>query len=173
MQIDVTDTVHLTEFLPTDEAACLEHLADRDVYQTTLRIPHPYSRADFKTWMIVVEATADRYGEPVNWAIRQTDGRLIGGFGLDDLEPGHRTAIGYWLARPHWGQGIMSAVVGRACEYAFERWDLVRIYAHVYTDNPASARVLQKNGFDREGLLRKHYLKDGQFRDGWVYARVE
>jgi RimJ/RimL family protein N-acetyltransferase len=47
---------------------------------------------------------------------------------------------------------------------------LVKITAHVFTLNPASARVLEKCGFVQEGLLRKHFFKDGQFIDTWMFA---
>ena len=48
----------------------------------------------------------------------------------------HRAEIGYWLAKPFWGQGIMTAVVRRACQYAFEEFGLVKIIAHVSPANP-------------------------------------
>jgi len=56
--------------------------------------------------------------------------------------------------------------------YAFERLDLVRIHAGVFDYNPASARVLEKAGFVREGVLRKWALKDGAYVDAWAYARI-
>ena len=74
--------------------------------------------------------------------------------------------IGYWLAKPFWGRGIMTAVVRTLCDYAFAEFGLVKISAHVFANNPASARVLEKCGFVREGLLRRHYHKDGQYFDG-------
>ena len=66
----------------------------------------------------------------------------------------------------------MTAVVGQACEHAFAAWKLVRITAHVFDFNAASARVLEKNGFECEGHLRKHFLKDGRFIDSKLYALV-
>jgi len=89
------------------------------------------------------------------------------------LTYGHRAEIGYWLAKPFWGQGIMSAVVGAICDFAFGDWKLVRITAHVFTSNEASSRVLEKNGFEYEGLLRKHHQKDGKFIDSKLYALVK
>ncbi len=114
----------------------------------------------------------EQHGEPVHFAIRTSDEELIGGCGFDGMTKGHRAEIGYWLAKPHWGQGIMASVVGKACEHAFVRWKLVRITAHVFHFNLASASVLEKNGFVFEGDLRKHYRKDGQFIDGKLYALV-
>ena len=64
----------------------------------------------------------------------------------------------------------MTAVVQRVCQHAFEEFGLVKIIAHVVTHNPASARVLEKCGFVKEGLLRKHYLKDGKLIDVKLFA---
>ncbi len=64
----------------------------------------------------------------------------------------------------------MTAVVQRVCQHAFEEFRLVKIIAHVVTHTSASALVLEKYGFVQEGLLRKHFLKDGQFIDVKLFA---
>ena len=100
---------------------------------------------------------------------------LIGGCGLNDFEAGksHRAEVGYWLAKPLWGRGIMTAAVQRVCQHAFEEFGLLKITAHVFIHNSASARVLEKCGFQQEGFLRKHFLKDGRFIDGWLFALLK
>lgn len=114
---------------------------------------------------------SERHGEPVHFAIREGDS-LIGSVGFDGLTKGHKAEIGYWLAKRWWGRGIMTAVVGTACDYAFAEWHLVRITAHLFESNIASAQVLEKNGFECEGLLWKHHLKDGQFLNSRLFALV-
>jgi RimJ/RimL family protein N-acetyltransferase len=64
----------------------------------------------------------------------------------------------------------MTVVVKKTCELAFHEWGLAKITAHVFAFNPASARVLEKCGFEQEGYLKKHFLKDGQFIDANVYG---
>ena len=64
----------------------------------------------------------------------------------------------------------MTAVVQRLCRHAFEEFGLAKITAHVFPHNLTSARVLEKCGFQQEGLLRKHFLKDGQFLDAQLFA---
>ena len=59
----------------------------------------------------------------------------------------------------------MTAVVRRACQHAFAEFELVKITAHAFSHNTALARVLEKCGFQEEGVLRKHFLKDGQSLD--------
>ena len=67
----------------------------------------------------------------------------------------------------------MTAVVRRVCHHAFEEFGLAKITAHVFADNPASARVLEKCGFEQEGYLRRHFQKDGQLLDGRLFGLLK
>jgi [ribosomal protein S5]-alanine N-acetyltransferase len=172
MTIFVNDQVCLSEFRSSDKPALIEHLNDRDIYDRTLRIPFPYTAADADEWLSLYAKATEQHGQSAHFAIRTGDDALIGGCGLNDFEVGksHRAEVGYWLAKGCWGRGVMTAVVQRLCQHAFEEFGLAKIIAHVVTHNPASARVLEKCGFVQEGLLRKHYLKDGQFIDVKLFA---
>jgi ribosomal-protein-alanine N-acetyltransferase len=172
MRIVVNDQVHLSEFRPSDKPALIELLDDRDIYERTFRIPFPYTEADAEAFLARVAKATEQHGQPAHFAIRTGDDALIGGCGLNDFEIGksHRAEVGYWLAKPFWGRGIMTEVVQRVCQLAFEEFGLAKIIAHVYTMNPASARVLEKCGFEQEGLLRKHFLKDGNLIDAKLFA---
>src|SRR5262249_41514483 len=126
-------------------------------------------------WLALVAKITQQQGRPVQWAIRSTDDALIGGCGFDGFQVGqsHRAEVGYWLAKPFWGRGIMTAVVEPWCRTAFAEFGLVKITAHVFAGNPASARVLEKCGFQQEGLLRKHFLKDDTFIDARLFALLK
>jgi len=69
--------------------------------------------------------------------------------------------IGYWLAEPFWQKGIMTKAVTKICDYVFENFDTVRIYAGVFEWNEPSMKVLQKAGFKHEGIGEKNVFKDG------------
>jgi [ribosomal protein S5]-alanine N-acetyltransferase len=170
--LPVTAHISLSEIRPSDKAAYIEHLKEKAIYDHTLRIPFPYTEADAEEWLALVQKTTQEHGQPVNWAIRNEADYLIGGIGFDGLAIGksHRAEIGYWLAKPYWGQGIMTAVVRKTCEFAFAQWNLLKITAHVFAFNPASARVLEKCGFEQEGYLKKHHRKDGRLIDARLYA---
>ena len=116
--------------------------------------------------------TTAKHGHPVHFAIRDDENKLIGACGFDDLSYGHRAEIGYWLAKPHWSQGIMTDVVRSACEIPLDEWKLLHFTAHVFDFNRTSARLLERSGFDFEGLLRKHHKQDGQCLDSTLYALV-
>lgn len=174
MKIIVNDQIHLSEILLSDQAACIEHMKVKEIYDLTLRIPYPYTEADFQAWLQIVEKATMQQGQPVNWAIRDEKEFFIGGCGFVGLEIGksHRAEIGYWLAKPYWGQGIMTAIVRRLCEFAFAEFGLVKIEALVFAENVASAKVLEKCGFVQEGYLRKHHLKDGKYLDARLFGLV-
>ncbi len=131
--------------------------------------PHPYTREDAERWIAYNEGLA-----PVlNFAV-ELDDRVVGGLGLVLGQDVHRHAaeVGYWLARPVWGRGLATAGVRALVRYAFDELQLVRLHAGVFVWNPASARVLEKAGFEREGRYRRWAFKDGEYVDAWAYALV-
>ena len=175
MKIPVNEQIHLSEIQPSDQATCVEHLKEKEIYDRTLRIPYPYTEGDFQEWLKIVENTTQQQGRPVHWVIRNKEDYLIGGCGFDGLQVGksHRAEIGYWLAKPYWGRGIMTAVVRRLCVFAFAEFGLVKIMAHVFAGNAASAKVLEKCGFRQEGYLRKHHCKEGNYLDARLFALLK
>ena len=168
--IPVRADVCLTELGAEDTPALVEYLNDEEIYRCTLRIPRPYTATDAAAFLALAQSAAQEYGHPVHFAIRDRAGRLLGGCGFDALIVGHRAEIGYWLARPFWGRGIMTDVVHSACQFALNKWQLVRIAAFVFDFNARSARVLEKNGFVLEGILRKQHRKDDRFVDTLLFA---
>jgi len=174
-KIAIRDGLYLSCVLETDKAALMEHLHSKDVYNTTLNIPHPYLEAHANSWIQKRIARAERVGKEVSFAIRDNQGKLIGVVSAESLEPGttHRAEIGYWLARPFWGQGIMTDAVRAYVGYAFGELQLLRLTAHVLESNVGSARVLEKNGFKLEGRLRKHFRKDDELLDARFYGLLK
>jgi RimJ/RimL family protein N-acetyltransferase len=175
MNIVVNGQVELSEFRSSDKGALIAHLNDRDIYDRTLRIPFPYTDASAADWLALVAKITAQEGRQVHWAIRTAGDALIGACGFSGFQAGksHLAEVGYWLAKPYWGRGIMTAVVQRLCRHAFEEFGLVKITAHVHPHNQASARVLEKGGFQEEGFLRKHFLKGGQFVDARLFALLK
>jgi len=174
MNLDVGNGIRLAEFRRSDKDALVELLSNQEIYHRTLRIPFPYTADDADHWFANVAMATKKNGQPTRWAIRDQTDRLIGGIGLDDLILGqsHRAEIGYWLGQPFWGRGIMTAAVQTVCRQAFDNLGLVKVTAHVFSSNVASARVLEKCGFELEGCLKKHFIKDGQYLDAKAYGLI-
>lgn len=98
-------------------------------------------------------------------------GSFLGWCGLTRHHPVHRSAsLGYCLAESAWGQGYTTEAAAALLGWAFATLDLNRVQAEVDTRNPASARVLEKLGFVREGTLREDCVVAGDVSDSWVYG---
>ncbi|HPQ35857.1 MAG TPA: GNAT family protein, partial [Tenuifilaceae bacterium] len=78
--------------------------------------------------------------------------------------------IGYWLGVEYHGKGIATQAIAQIVDIAFSEYKLLRVYAEVFANNPASARVLEKNGFTLEAIFKKSIVKDGKILDSMVFA---
>lgn len=165
----------LNPIYPADRWSYLLHLNNPEIYQHTLNIPYPYTEKHADHWLAQVDLRQCRLGYATQLALRNADGELAGGIGLDfggQTPLPHQAELGYWLAKPFWGQGVMTQAVRVFCDWALQTFALERIQAHIFKANLASERVLQKAGFTLEGQMTRHYLKDGQLHDGKLYARL-
>lgn len=153
-----------------DELSIVRHADNRNVW-INLRdhFPHPYTPSHARTWV----AEQIRSREENQWAI-EVEGHAAGGIGLVPRDDVNRLSaeIGYWLGEAYWGRGIMTEAVGAVTGYAFFTRGFVRVFAEVFEWNAASMRVLEKNGYQREGVLRRSAFKAGQLIDQVVYAAV-
>lgn len=96
---------------------------------------------------------------------------FIGWCSMFRWNPVYRSlGIGYCLDEPAWGQGYATEAVRAMLTWAYEALDLNRVDAELNTRNLASARVLEKLGFVREGLRREDCIVDGEVSDSWIYG---
>ena len=161
----------IRDWRPTDREALVRHADNRAVWRNlTHKFPHPYTPADADRWFALVAAMP----EPTAWAI-EVEGEAVGGIGVHPGEGvyAHSAELGYWLAEPLWGRGIMTEAVRAVSGFAFEHFDLRRLEAVVFAWNPASMRVLERCGFVREGIAKAAILKDGELTDKITYALVD
>ena len=132
-------------------------------------IPYPYTEKDAREFI-----TATRSAErDAQYAFAITcDGKVIGSVGVFRKDNIHRLTgeLGYYIAEPYWGKGITTEAVRQILDYVFENTDIVRIFAEPFAYNLASCRVLEKAGFQFEGLLRQNAIKNGQFMDMKMYS---
>jgi [ribosomal protein S5]-alanine N-acetyltransferase len=100
-----------------------------------------------------------------------SDGAFIGWCTLARWNPDHRSAsMGYCLEQAAWGHGYATEAAHAVLQRAFDTLDLNRVQAEADTRNAASARVLEKLGFVREGTLREDCVVNGEVSDSWVYG---
>lgn len=100
--------------------------------------------------------------------------KLVGTIGLNGLQlKNKRAEIGYEIHPQYWRKGITSEAVQEILRFSFNRLDLYRIGAVVYPENEASIRLLEKNGFTKEGLLRGYMFQNNQFHDTYILSLLK
>ncbi|MEO1260481.1 MAG: GNAT family protein [Bacteroidota bacterium] len=129
--------------------------------------PHPYTEESGRNFIKMA-----REGKPRRIRAIDVNGEAVGAIGLHPQTDimCKNAELGYWLAEPFWGQGIMTRAVRLTVDYGFEHWDINRIYARPFGTNIASQKVLEKAGFILEGQFEKTIFKNGEFLDELIYA---
>jgi RimJ/RimL family protein N-acetyltransferase len=153
--------------LTLDDAATVARLAgSREIADTTVSVPHPYSEEQARAWIAAVTGKSGAGKAVVFGVVTREDARLIGAVGLREIDVEHSQAeMGFWVGVQSWGRGYATEAARRVVRYAFEELKLNRVYAHHMVRNPASGRVVEKLGMKREGLLRQRVRKWGVFED--------
>ena len=133
----------------------------------TDKFPFPYTINDGKAF--IEFATKD---EPIHIFAIDIDGQAVGGIGIHPQEDIHKknAELGYWLAEPFWGQGIVTSAIKQAINFAFNTYDIDRVFARPFETNIPSQKVLKKNNFVLEGRFEKVLIKDGVLLDELIYA---
>ena len=153
------------------DAKSIAAAADNPKIAANLRnvFPSPYTLADAE-WFVGDCITQGETRQLMRAIV--IDGRAAGSISIsvkDDVY--ERSAeLGYWLAEEHWGQGVMTEAVRQICREAFDRFDILRIFAEPFADNSGSRRVLEKAGFTCEGTMRNGVFKNGRIGSYCMYA---
>jgi RimJ/RimL family protein N-acetyltransferase len=169
--------VTLTSNRVTLRSWCQEDLASLVRHADNFRIwknlrdgfPRPYTEEAGKTWLNMAVS------EPVNLLLAIVfEGEAVGGIGAIFKDDVYRlnAEIGYWLSEQFWGRGLVTESVTLLTEHVFLNYpDIRRIYADVFSFNPASERVLIKCGFHLEAVHKNAVIKNGQIADEHRFVR--
>jgi [ribosomal protein S5]-alanine N-acetyltransferase len=166
-----TERCLLRPFTTGDPERLAEIANDRRISKNlTDQFPYPYTTQEADEWIELASGQ-----QPVrNFAIG-VDGSLVGGIGVEPMsgEKQHVAAVGYWLTPTTWGKGLATEALSAMIDYVQGIFPHIRrLQASVYDWNPASGRVLEKCGFDREATLRGAIVKDGDVTDEHIYVRT-
>jgi RimJ/RimL family protein N-acetyltransferase len=166
-----TPRLRLRPLVPADAPALQRAAAARAIADTMISVPHPYPSGEATRFIAHCQVEREA-GRGLAFAIEgRAEGELIGFIEVRAIEAEHRQAeLSFWLVEACWGLGYMSEAVAATVGYAFQTLQLNRLYAHHMTRNPASGRVLERNGFRREGILRQRVRKWGRYEDVALWA---
>jgi RimJ/RimL family protein N-acetyltransferase len=134
---------------------------DRDAIRRMSHMPDPCTVEAAREW--IARRTAP--GSATFAIVRAADGVFLGAIGFGSLP--EMPGVGYWIGRPHWGQGYATEALQLIVAYA-RGLGAKGLQAETFPDNPASARVLAKCGFQDRGLG----LRDYPARGGLVRVRI-
>ena len=160
----------LREWRQSDAAGVAKY-ANNEKIACNLRdvFPHPYTLTDAEYFVnSCLEADEARQ----LFRAIEVDGHTAGSIALSLGSDVYRMTaeLGYWLAEDFWGRGIMTEAVRQICREAFDRFDILRIFAEPFAENLGSRRVLEKAGFTCEGTMRNGVYKNGRVHSYCMYA---
>lgn len=162
-QVSITTCRLLLRPFALEDAPAIQRLAGMpEIAATTINIPHPYPPGAALNYIIEQQLLYEK-GAGVGFAIMNAGHNLLCGcIGLTFDHDDRQAELGYWIGVPFWGRGYATEAVRGILYYAFLELGCRRITARHFASNPASGRVLLKNGFQREGCRREAVYKEGR-----------
>ncbi len=152
-----------------DDLDCLVRYANNPNISGFLtdQFPHPYTEEDGRNFIKMAKNAF-----PVKILAIEVQGEAAGSIGIHPLQDIFRenAELGYWLAEPYWGQGLTTRAVREMVHFAFDHYNIQRVFARPFGNNPASQKVLEKAGFILEARFEKTLIKNGERLDELVYA---
>jgi RimJ/RimL family protein N-acetyltransferase len=158
--------------LNDNDSAELAQLANNKKIWDNLRdlMPFPYTIDD-----AIFFINMGKEENPTMTFAIEFDGNLCGVIGLVAQKDVYRKTaeIGYWIGEPYWNKGIATVAVKLITEYGFVQLDYVRIHTGVFEYNIKSMKVLEKNGYKKDGIFEKAVLKNGQIWNEHKYSKIK
>lgn len=130
--------------------------------------PHPYTIEDAEFWIY----KGSRLNGTITKVIEYQD-EFVGSIGISPQIGWreHCAEIGYWIGEPFWSKGIATEALSKMTNHIFTTYNINKLFAPVVGPNKASMKVLEKNNFVREGILKDEVRKNDQFYDLYYYAK--
>ena len=131
--------------------------------------PFPYTRQDAQSFIGNMLASDE---SKVLHRTIEIDGKAVGSIGVFKNTDVYRKSakIGYWLAKPYWGKGVMSGAVKLLSPLAFSTFNVVRLEAEIFSPNKISQKVLSHAGYEFEGTKKSSVFKRGVLMDSEIFC---
>lgn len=158
-----TKRLELRLFQTTDAEAVTRLCNNYNIYKNTLYLPYPYTIEDALSW---IEHHLDCFNTDSSYEFAITDrknGELFGAIALSNNQRFNHGEIAYWIGEEYWGNGYATEAAEAILQFAFTEKHYHKVFARYFHSNPASGRVLQKLGMEKEGILIDHVRKENQY----------
>ncbi|MCO7319823.1 GNAT family N-acetyltransferase [Riemerella anatipestifer] len=167
-----TERLILNQPLLNDIKNIVDILNDETYSKNTINIPFPYTIKSAKFWVELAKQGFENKTQYI-FAIRtKENSKIIGGIDLGIELRFNKAELGYWLDNKYWNHGYMTEAVKAVINFGFEKLKLKRIYATHFDFNPASGKVMQKCGMEKEGVLKCHTCKNGEYQNHILYSVI-
>ncbi len=154
----------------TDAPDLARHINNKKIWDN-LRdyIPFPYSEQDAQEFIASVQPQNPTLTFGITY-----EQQICGVIGLETQQDVYKksASFGYWVSEAYWGKGIASTALKLLTEYGLNQLGYIRLFTSVFAYNPGSMRVLEKNGYIKEGIFKKAIFKNNQIWDEHRYAIV-
>ena len=133
----------------------------------TNKFPHPYTEIDGKAFIEFANSE-----DTIHIFAIDIEGEAVGGIGIHPQSDIYEknAEIGYWLAEPFWGNGIVSKAINEMLDFAFSTYDIDRVYGMTFQNNTGSQNALLKNNFVFEAHLKRTVFKNNEYLDEHIYG---
>lgn len=158
----------LREWRPSDKDSMVEYANNPNIAKwLTNQFPCPYTAKDADDYLHMI-----KNDHPTKVFAITVNDKAVGSIGIFPQSDIHEKSaeIGYWLAEPYWGNGIMSKAIRQIVNYGFNTFDIIRIYARPFSTNIGSQKALEKAGLKLEAKLSKALYKNGEVLDELIYV---
>lgn len=159
---------HLRPFTLEDIPQLTKHANNPKIAANlTNQFPYPYTAQHAEKFISMAMSH-----QPTRIFTIDINGEASGGIGVHPQEDVYckNAELGYWLAEPYWGNGIITEAIKQMIEYGFSNFAITRIYARPFSTNIASQRVLEKVGMTKEAVLKNAFYKNGIYLDEIIYS---
>ncbi len=165
------EQVLVRKYKSTDTEDLYRNIRSKEISRWTIGLPYPYPKetaAKFIRWS--QKQCRERKEFHLGIVLKETQ-KVIGGVGLKRIDYKHQCGeFGFWLGKKHWNQGLTSEAARLMLHFGFRQLRLHRIYAHAFDENIGSRRVLEKCGFQLEGIMRQAVIRNKKRHDLYNYG---
>lgn len=161
----------LRKWLLKDVKSLAKHANNKNIWNNLRdEFPYPYTEMAAKQWIDI----ANQNDPLTNFAI-EYKGTAVGGIGIILKSDIFRknAEIGYWLGEKYWNRGISTKAVKAMANYTFEKFEVSRLFAHVFESNIASVHVLKKCGFTQDACLKEAIIKNNQLQNCYIFSLLK
>lgn len=160
-----TDRLRLRRPMARDIPRIVQYADNPKIEEMTLSMPYPYREKDAVSWLATANRGFDEKNHYIFAICELPSDEFMGGIGLEINQRFNRGELGFWLGEPFWNNGYITEAVEAILNFGFSKLELNKIIAFHMIKNPASGKVMARNGMIKEGELAEHIRKGEEYID--------